>query len=86
MRTLELGQQSGGEIAFEWDGTDLEGDTAADGTYQLVARVQRGDFVETVPVLVRSTVDSVSLGDGRGVLLDTTNAGSLLFSDVDRIL
>ena len=86
VRTLTLGQQTGGELAFEWDGQTLDGDDAAFGTYQLVARVQRGDFVETVPVMVRSEVESVSLGDPRGVLLNTANAGSLLFSDVQRIL
>ena len=86
VRTLTLGQQTGGELAFEWDGQTLDGDEAAFGTYQLVARVQRGDFVETVPVMVRSEVESVSLGDPRGVLLNTANAGSLLFSDVNRIL
>ncbi|MEM8983243.1 MAG: flagellar hook capping FlgD N-terminal domain-containing protein [Pseudomonadota bacterium] len=84
--TIALGEQFGGEIAFEWDGTTLDGDTAGEGTYQLVASVQRGDFIETVPVLVRSGVDSVSLGDPRGVLIDTSNVGSVLFGDVRRIL
>ncbi|MEM1261525.1 MAG: flagellar hook assembly protein FlgD [Pseudomonadota bacterium] len=84
--SIDLGPQNGGEIAFEWDGNDLDGETAAAGTYQLVASVQRGDFLETVPVLVRSAVDSVSLGDPRGVLIDTSNVGSVLFGDVRRIL
>ena len=86
VRTVTLGQQTGGELAFEWDGKTTDGDDAAFGTYQLVARVQRGEFVETVPVMIQSDVESVSLGDPRGVLLNTANAGSLLFSDVQRIL
>ncbi|MEL7537876.1 MAG: flagellar hook assembly protein FlgD [Pseudomonadota bacterium] len=86
VRTLSLGEQSGGPVEFEWDGLDNDGESAADGTYQLVVRVQRGDFVETVPALIRSEVESVSFGDNRGVLVNTSNSGSLLFSQIDRIL
>ncbi len=87
VRTLSLGDRGAGTTEFEWDGLTADGDEASPGSYQLVVRVQRGDFVETVPALIRSRVDSVSLGnDGRGIRVNTTNAGSLLFNQIDRIL
>ncbi len=87
VRTVSLGPQDAGLVNFEWDGVTLDGEEAAEGVYQINTRVLRGSRTETLPTLIRAEVESVSLGsDGRGIRLNTYGQGSLLFSQVDRIL
>lgn len=87
LKTINLGPQDPGLTNFEWDGTTEDGDTAAAGLYQLNARVVRGDRTDTVPTMIRTEVESISLGrDGRGIRLNTSGQGTLLFSQIDRIL
>lgn len=87
VRTISLGPQDAGLIHFDWDGITLDGEQAANGVYQVTTRVQRGSSTETLPTLIQAEVESVSLGrDGRGIRLNTFGQGTLLFSQIDRIL
>ncbi len=87
VKTLSLGSQAAGLVDFDWDGTNQDAEPMVNGIYQLSARVIRSGRTETVGTLIRAEVESVSLTrDGLGVRLNTAEQGSLLFSDIDRIL
>lgn len=86
VRRLELGSQPVGMAAFNWDGRLDNGDIAGAGVYQLSARVARRDDVESVPTLVRTSVDSVTLGrNGEGVTINSDLLGAFSLSRVRQI-
>jgi len=84
VRRLDLGTREAGLAGFSWDGLDGSGNPAAGGQYRVTARIVRGTAVESVPVLVESTVDSVTLGNG-GLTLNLAGGGELDLSRVSRI-
>ncbi len=83
VRTIELGTQTPGSVAFRWDGLRGDGTPAAAGNYRFEARVGRADEVERVPVLIRARADSVTLGGNAGGV--TVNSGSLGAFALDRV-
>jgi flagellar basal-body rod modification protein FlgD len=86
VQRLVLGQQPAGTTSFTWDGRNVDGDRVAAGEYTLNARVMRGRDVESVPTLLESRVDSVTLGrQGRGMTLNLEGGGSLSLAQVYRI-
>ena len=82
VRTLELGVQTSGNVAFRWDGNRADGTPAAAGAYRFEARVGRGDTVERAATLLRARADSVTLGGAGGV---TVNSGVLGAFALDRV-
>lgn len=87
VRTIDLGMQPAGSRAFNWDGMDADGDPAAPGLYRFTARVTRGQQVEGAPLMIRSAVDSVTLGRaGEGLTLNSDLLGAIPLSQVRRIL
>ena len=83
IQTISLGDQDAGTIAFEWDGTDLAGNTVADGTYTITASgLQDGESTE-LPVAVYAKVDSVSLNSELSqAALNLAGLGTISLSDV----
>lgn len=69
LKTIALGKQTGGAVAFDWDGKLDNGEAAGAGPYTVkVAALNAGAKVDAAP-LVWAPVSTVSLGsDGKPVL------------------
>ena len=78
---VEAGLQS-----FGWDGTRADGTMSPPGSYQFEVIVNVGGRNQSMEVMLRSRVNSVTLdANGRGLTLNTPN-GSLLLSDVRQVM
>ncbi|MEM9171313.1 MAG: flagellar hook assembly protein FlgD [Pseudomonadota bacterium] len=86
VRTLQLGVRQPGNADFRWDGITEEGATAAPGIYEFRARVTRGTQVESAATLMRTSVDSVTLGrNGEGVTINSSTLGNFSFGSIRQI-
>ncbi len=86
VKTLNLGDQSSGQLAFKWDGSLDAGGYASDGAYKVEADFFDGETRSPLSVLVSADVDSVVVGNSStGLSLNLTGLGSVSFSDVSRI-
>ena len=85
IRRLDLGQHEGGLVRFEWDGRDESGQQMLAGNYHLAAFAGQFGVREQMPVLVESRVESVTLGNSGGVLLNLEGLGEVPLSEVRRI-
>ena len=61
---LPLGQQSGGQVSFAWDGLGENGQQQPAGRYTIRAELISEGRSTGLDVLASATVDSVSLGKG----------------------
>ncbi|MBT8098756.1 MAG: flagellar hook assembly protein FlgD [Gammaproteobacteria bacterium] len=68
VRRLNLGEQPSGVSRFSWDGLDASGERVPSDHYQITARVQRGNNVESALTLVESDIESVTLGQFGGAM------------------
>jgi len=72
-----------GNHFITWDGTDMDGETVADGTYKIVlsaTAASSGDSVAAAP-LISSEVTGVDLSNG----MLTTKAGEVLFNNLIKV-
>ena len=85
VRTLDLGTQSAGQLAFNWNGTDAQGAALPNGLYQISATVSGsgGSSVAATTYAV-DQVSSVALGSD-GLNVELAALGELPFSGVLRI-
>jgi flagellar basal-body rod modification protein FlgD len=75
-----------GSHSFSWSGARLDGTAAAPGAYQMESIANVGGRNQSMEVMLRSRVNSVTLdANGRGLTLNTPN-GSLLLSDVRQVM
>lgn len=83
IQTIYMDDQSAGNVKFEWDGTNLAGEQAADGVYHVkVNGLQNGKSVE-LPTAVYANVQSVSLSSTLdGTALNLSGLGTISLSDV----
>jgi len=86
IRRLELGSQTAGPVAFQWDGLKNDGQFASPGSYFISAEASIDGQFESVETLLASEVRSVTLSNSGGLLLDLDGIGSLDFSEVRQIL
>ncbi len=85
VRTMDLGVQEAGLNFFDWDGlTDL-GERAPAGAYQVEVVAGPDGMREQMPVMLEARVDSVTLGNAGGVLLNLDQLGEISLADVRRI-
>ncbi|MCX8477684.1 MAG: flagellar hook assembly protein FlgD [Sphingomonas sp.] len=69
LKTLVLGAQDKGAVAFDWDGTTDSGDPAGEGPFTVKVTARNADGAVSVAPLVWAPVSTVSLGsDGEPVL------------------
>jgi flagellar basal-body rod modification protein FlgD len=69
LRTLDLGKQAEGAVAWDWDGTTDSGEPAGDGPFTVKVAARNGEKSVNATPLVWSPVTSVALGaDGQPVL------------------
>lgn len=86
VRTIDLATQPAGNIEFNWDGTDNNGNPLPPGNYAI--QVQGDIFGEptALPTAINRHVDSVSLaGANQGVVLNLDGEVSIRLDDVIQI-
>lgn len=85
VKQVDLGQQFSGQIKFEWDGTNQDGEYMPQGNYTLKAEASYSGGGEQVQTLLSSNVDSVSLGTDGGITLNLAGVGSVPLGEVRQI-
>ncbi|MGB5346233.1 MAG: flagellar hook assembly protein FlgD [Woeseia sp.] len=87
LQTLNLGEQPAGIAHFSWDGRNKSGEMMEPGQYQFKARVMRGTQVESAVTAIKSSIESVTLGQfGGEMLLNLTGGGVLSLRQVYQII
>jgi flagellar basal-body rod modification protein FlgD len=85
VRELSLGTQTGGQVAFSWDGLTDSGDYAPSGQYYVTSTaVMDGETVAPY-TLLEAKVKSVSVGAGQDLSLNLEGLGTVSFNDVAEI-
>ncbi len=86
VRSIPLGAQQAGQLAFTWDGLDDRGNTLADGRYQLSAEASINDENTALSTLIEARVESVSLSrDGSGATLNLAGLGAVPMDSVREV-
>lgn len=76
----------GASTEFAWDGLTTSGSRASAGDYSISAVATVGGRSESVPTLLESRIDSVTIDTGgRGLILNT-GLGTLALGDVRRVM
>jgi flagellar basal-body rod modification protein FlgD len=83
LRTIDMGAQASGAVAWDWDGTTDSGEPAGDGpfTVKVAARSADGGSVTATP-LVWAPVSSVSMGANGAPTLTLPGIGNVPLSAV----
>ncbi|MEA2060964.1 MAG: FlgD immunoglobulin-like domain containing protein [Thermodesulfobacteriota bacterium] len=68
IRSLFPGQKSAGSYNINWDGTDNNGNTVADGSYKYSILVNSGYGYTEMPTTVIGKVDSIVYNEGKAYL------------------
>lgn len=69
LKTIEMGAQAEGAVAWDWDGTTETGDPAGDGPFQVKVTASNGEGMVKAQPLVWAPVSTVAMGsDGQPVL------------------
>lgn len=85
VRTINMGEQSSGEVEFSWDGLDESGNRLPAGQYDFkVEAMAEGENYE-LATAIYSTVESVVLGSN-GITLNVNGQGEVPMSIVSKIM
>ena len=68
LKTMSLGSQPAGTVAYDWDGTTDGGETAGSGPYTVAVSAQNEGATVAATGLVWAPVESVSTASGKAVL------------------
>lgn len=86
VRTMQVGTQPAGNIEFNWDGSDNNGNSLPPGDYAIQVQGEIFGEVQALPTAINRHVDSVSLsGSGQGVVLNLDGDVSIRLDDVIQI-
>ena len=86
VKTIDAGTQKAGNIEFEWDGTDKDGNAMPPGEYVVSATGEVGGEGVQIPTAMHRHVGSVSLaGANQGVILNLDGDVSINLDDVIQI-
>ena len=86
VKSIDAGTQSAGNIEFNWDGKDENGNQLPPGNYTVKAEGEVFGEGVAVPTAINRHVDSVSLGSSaQGVVLNLDGDVSILLDDVIQI-
>jgi flagellar basal-body rod modification protein FlgD len=86
VRRIPLGPQASGLAQFQWDGLAQDGTAMPAGKYLISAEAAIDGSNRAVDTLVSASVQSVSLGGAKGLLLNLAGAGTLDFASVRQIM
>jgi flagellar basal-body rod modification protein FlgD len=84
VRRMTVDASAAGNIPFNWDGRDDNGDAAAAGQYTVRATAGTGADAQALDVRVAAHIDSVSI-EASGLVLNLAGLGSVPLSTVRRI-
>ncbi|WP_163935888.1 flagellar hook assembly protein FlgD [Paraferrimonas sp. SM1919] len=80
---VDLPGGQSGNLDFQWDGTDANGNPTAEGVYTFKAEATLAGESQELAVSTYAHVNSVSLGNGAsGAVLNLNGLGGILLSDV----
>ncbi|PID44830.1 MAG: flagellar biosynthesis protein FlgD [Proteobacteria bacterium] len=82
---INMGQQLAGQIPFQWDGMNMNGQVMPPGRYTLKAEAGYSSGNEQVQTLLSANVDSVSVGAAGAITLNLAGVGPMSISDVRQI-
>lgn len=82
VKTIDAGTRSAGNIQFEWDGLDKNGNPQAPGQYYISANGSVDGEGTSLPIAVNRTVGSVSMASGNGIILNLDGDVSINLDDV----
>jgi len=85
VRTIDAGTQAAGNVEFDWDGTDENGNQMPPGNYLVTAEGTINDENQLLNTAIHRHVDSVSLGGSAGVVLNLDGDVSISLDDVIQI-
>ena len=85
VRNMQLGSQSTGNVAVQWDGLNDLGQPVADGSYKLTAKAMLGGVESSVGTMSYGMVNSVMQG-AQGATLNVAQIGEVSLSSVKQIL
>lgn len=86
VKTINAGSQTGGNVEFNWDGTDASGNTMPAGNYLVRAQGDVGGESIVLPTAINRHVDSVSLAaSSQGIILNLDGDVSVTLKDVIQI-
>jgi flagellar basal-body rod modification protein FlgD len=85
--TKSLGGQPSGPLAFEWDGTKANGNTASPGVYKVQVEALQDGVNTILQPSIQARVDSVSMAnDSHGLQVNVKGLGAFNFNKVTQIL
>ena len=86
VKTISLGRQAQGNIAFKWDGLLDDGTYADPGSYQIRAEAEIDGNNTILQTFVNADVESVALGRANdGIQLALAGLGNVNFNEVKKI-
>ena len=86
VKTMDLGVQAKGNVAFEWDGITQNNEMANPGVYKIQVEAKIDGKNTALQTRIKSRVDSVTLGQGsNGLLLNLEGLDAVKFNQVKQI-
>ena len=85
VREIPMGSAPAGELKFSWDGMDEAGNYAKPGKYTVSVEAVQGDKPVDLYTSLFAEVDSVSLSNTHGVVLNLNGIGPMPFNYVQQI-
>jgi flagellar basal-body rod modification protein FlgD len=86
VKVIKAGTQAPGNVQFNWDGTDTNGNQLPPGNYVVRAQGKIGGESQVLPTAINRHVDSVSIsGSKQGIILNLDGDVSVKLDDVIQI-
>ncbi len=87
IRQIEMGQQAAGEVSFAWDGLGDDGEAQPEGNYIIAAEVQADGEAYSLDTFVKTSIESVTIGQGgQGLVLNLSDLGPIKLDQIRKIL
>lgn len=86
VRTINMGQQSSGEVEFSWDGMDDSGNRLPAGQYDFKVEAMADGENYELATAIYASVESVVLGGSNGITLNVNGQGEVPMSIVSKIM
>lgn len=85
VQTIPMGQQFAGQVAFQWDGKNAQGEMMPIDQYTIKAEASYNGATEQLQTLLSSNVDSVSIAKDGAITLNLAQIGAVPLSEVRQI-
>ncbi|WP_031433591.1 flagellar hook assembly protein FlgD [Methylomarinum vadi] len=87
VRSIDLGNQAAGDVAFEWDGMTGNGDFADPGLYKVQVEANLDGENTVLQTQIKSQVESVTMANGNhGLQVNLAGLGPINFNQIKQIL